>query len=202
MRFRETPLAGAFVVEIEAHADARGFFARTWCSREFAAHGLDPELVQASISRSALRGTVRGMHLQLPPSREAKLVRCTRGVIYDVIIDLRPSSPAYLRHFAIELSAQSCNALYVPAQLAHGFQTLEDDSEVLYQMSDFYAPELGFGLRWNDPAFGIQWPERDRITILPRDGQYQDFNAGRFETLLRSASASAPSQPQPGDAEP
>ena len=158
MKFRETPLSGAFVVDIEPHLDERGFFARTWCSQEFAAQGLEHALVQVSISRNARRGTVRGMHLQLPPSRESKLVRCTRGSIYDVIIDLRPESPTYLRHFALELQAQASNALYIPPLVAHGFQTLADDTEVLYQMTDTHAPELVYGVRWNDPAFAIGWP--------------------------------------------
>src|SRR5579871_3476458 len=125
MRFRHSPLKGAVVVEIEPHVDARGMFARTWCSREFAAAGLSDQLVQASISRNRARGTVRGMHLQLPPSAEAKLVRCVRGRIFDAIVDLRPQSPSYLQHFGIELSAADANALYIPPLVAHGFQTLE-----------------------------------------------------------------------------
>lgn len=187
MRFRETPLPGAFIVEIEAHTDLRGFFARTWCTREFAAHGLRDAVVQVSISRNERRGTVRGMHLQLPPSREAKLVRCTRGAIYDVIIDLRPESPTFLRQFGVELTATDCNALYVPELFAHGFQTLTADSDVLYQMSDFHSPELGFGIRWNEPAFAIDWPIRDGITILARDREYPDFDVGEFRRRLQSA---------------
>src|SRR5882672_1158554 len=187
MRFRETPLPGAFVVEVEPHADARGFFARTWCAREFAAHGLEANLVQASMSRNARRGTVRGMHVQLPPSQEAKLVRCTRGAIHDVIIDLRPDSPTFLSPFGIELSAASSNALFIPPQFLHGFQTLADDSEVLYQMTDFFAPDLVFGVRWDDPAFGIHWPSTEGITILPRDAEYPDFNVEAYRKAAQDA---------------
>lgn len=184
MRFRETPLRAAFMVEVEPHSDERGFFTRTWCAREFAAHGLQDMQVQTSISHNKRRGTVRGMHLQLPPSREAKLVRCTRGAIYDVIIDLRPDSRTYLQHFALELSADACNALYIPPLMAHGFQTLADGSEVLYQMTDFFAPELGYGVRWNDPAFGINWPIRDAITIVPRDAECPDFDDAGYRLRL------------------
>ena len=187
MKFRETPLSGAFVVDIEPHIDERGFFARTWCSQEFAAQGLEHGLVQASISRNARRGTVRGMHLQLPPSRESKLVRCTRGSIYDVIIDLRPESPTYLRHFALELQAQASNALYIPPLVAHGFQTLADDTEVLYQMTDTHAPELVYGVRWNDPAFAIGWPVQEPITIIGRDRDYADFDPGAYAARVQRA---------------
>ena len=187
MRFRETPLPGAFVVEIEPHADPRGFFARTWCSQEFAVHGLATQLVQASMSRNTRRGTVRGMHVQLPPSQEAKLVRCSRGAIYDVIIDLRTDSPTFLRHFGVELSAASGNALYIPAQFLHGFQTLADESEVFYQMTDYFAPELVFGVRWNDPAFDIRWPSPDSVTILPRDAEYPDFSVEAYRQAAQEA---------------
>jgi dTDP-4-dehydrorhamnose 3,5-epimerase len=187
MRFRETPLSGAFVVDIEPHADERGFFARTWCSREFAAQGLEHEVVQVSISRNLRRGAVRGMHLQLPPSRESKLVRCARGAIYDVIIDLRPESATYLQHFALELHAQDCRALYIPPLMAHGFQTLADECEVLYQMTDVHAPELVYGLRWNDPAFRIHWPIQEPITIIARDREYADFDAAAYGALVKKA---------------
>jgi dTDP-4-dehydrorhamnose 3,5-epimerase len=189
MRLRPTPLQGAFVVEIEPRADSRGFFARTWCAREFAAHGLHDALVQTSISYNERRGTVRGMHMQLPPSREAKLVRCTRGAIYDVIVDLDPQSPSYLQHYGVELSAEAYNALYIPPLKLHGFQTLRDHCEVLYQMSDFHAPDLGYGARWDEPSFAIDWPIRDAVTILPRDAQYGDFDAVRFRGELDAARA-------------
>jgi dTDP-4-dehydrorhamnose 3,5-epimerase len=184
MRFRAAPLAGAFVVSIEPHTDQRGFFARSWCSREFAEQGLPPEMVQTSISRNTRRGTVRGMHLQLPPSQEAKLVSCVRGAIYDVIIDLRPQSPTFLRPFGIELTAETHDALYVPALMAHGFQTLVDSTEVLYQMTDYFAGELAFGVRWNDPAFAIRWPIKDDVVILPRDEEYPDFDRAAYERHL------------------
>ena len=189
MQFQQTSVRGALVVSLEPSSDSRGFFARTWCAREFAAHGLPDTLVQSSMSRNEHRGTVRGMHLQLPPSREAKLVRCTHGAIYDVIVDLDPQSPTFLRHFGIELSATSYQALYIPPLMLHGFQTLQDASEVQYQMTDFYAPELGFGARWDDPAFGIQWPIRAAITILPRDAAYPDFNVDGYRSELAAARA-------------
>ncbi len=185
MQFRETSLPGVFVVEIEPKRDARGFFARTWCAREFADHGLADVSVQVGMSRNERRGTVRGMHMQLAPSQESKLVRCTRGNIFDVAIDLRPHSPTYLRHFGIELSALAYNALYIPPGLAHGFQTLADETEVLYQMSDYYAPEVSYGLRWTDPTFDIQWPIRRASVILPRDAAYPDFDRRAFEAMLK-----------------
>ena len=174
MRFLETDLVGAVLVEPEPFADERGLFARTWCAREFAAHGLDPRLVQASTSLSRRRGTLRGMHLQAPPHAEVKLVRCTRGAIYDVIIDLRPASPTFLRHLGVTLTEQNRVALYIPEGCAHGFQTLVDDSEVLYQMSAFHAPAAARGFRWNDPAFGITWPSPAPI-LNERDASYPDF---------------------------
>jgi dTDP-4-dehydrorhamnose 3,5-epimerase len=191
MRLRASPLGGAFVVEVEPHTDVRGFFARTWCAQEFREHGFESELVQASISGNDKRGTVRGMHLQLPPSREAKLVRATRGTIYDVIIDLRPQSPTYLKHFGVELNSRRHDALYIPPQFAHGFQTLEDDTEVLYQMTDFHKPELAYGLRWDDPAFAIVWPIHSPITIVPRDASYPDFSEADYESRLAATGAQA-----------
>jgi dTDP-4-dehydrorhamnose 3,5-epimerase len=191
MRLRALPLAGAFIVEIEPHPDLRGFFARTWCEREFGEHGLESKLVQASISRNDKRGTLRGMHLQLPPSREAKLVRATRGTIYDVIIDLRPQSPTYLKHFGVELNSRRYDALYIPPQFAHGFQTVEDDTEVLYQMTDFHKPELAYGIRWDDAAFAIDWPVRSPITIVPRDAGYPNFNQADYELRLPATGAQA-----------
>lgn len=185
MHFTATPLVGAFVIEIEPHMDERGFFARTWCAREFAAHGIGAAMVQTSISRNERRGTIRGMHLQLPPSIEAKLVRCTRGAIYDVIVDLRPQSPSYLEHFAIRLAADAYNAMYIPAWVAHGSQALDDETEVLYQMTDFYTPELGAGFRWNDPAFSINWPIRSDVILLRRDAQFADFNKSEHERRFR-----------------
>lgn len=191
MKFKPTPLEGAFVIEVEPHEDLRGLFARTWCAREFAEHGLETQMVQTSFSRNTQRGTVRGMHLQLPPSREAKLVRCTRGRIYDVIVDLRPQSPTFLQHFGVELSAESANALYIPTLFAHGFQTLVDACDVSYQMSDFYAPQLGFGLRWNDPALGIAWPIDGEVAMLARDREYPDFDPAAYRQAVQQAAGAA-----------
>lgn len=158
MRFEETPLAGAFVIEIEPHADDRGFFARAYCAREFEEHGLEPRVVQANLSYNRSKGTLRGMHYQAPPAGEAKLVRCIRGAIHDVIVDLRRDSPTYLQHVGVDLTAENRRALFVPALFAHGFQTLEDEVEVFYQVSEFYTPGAERGLRHDDPALGISWP--------------------------------------------
>ncbi len=177
MIFVDTPLHGAKVIELERIEDERGFFARSWCEREFAAHGLNPNLKQCNVSFNNYRGTLRGMHFQVAPYEEAKLVRCTMGVIYDVIIDLRNDSPTYLRHFGIELSAENRRMLYIPEGFAHGFQTLMENSEVLYQMSAFYQSGAASGVRWNDPAFGIEWPAVDQRIISPRDAAYPDYHA-------------------------
>ena len=179
MIFRETVVPGAFVIEPERLRDERGFFARTWCVRECAEHGLNPQVVQCSISVSEKKGTLRGLHYQAAPHAETKLVRCTRGAIYDVIVDLRADSPAFLRHFAVELSAENHTMLYVPEGVAHGFQTLADDTEVAYQMSAFHALAHARGVRWNDPAFAIAWPPGERI-ISERDRSYPDFAPGRM----------------------
>jgi dTDP-4-dehydrorhamnose 3,5-epimerase len=176
MTFTETQLSGAFIVDPEPIEDHRGFFARTWCQREYEAHHLNPRLAQSSVSFNKKKGTLRGMHYQIPPHAEAKLVRCTRGAIYDVIIDLRPESRTFKQHVAVVLTADNRRMLYVPEGLAHGFQTLQDDTEVFYQMSEFYFPEHARGVRWNDPAFGIVWPENDP-TIAERDRNYPDFTA-------------------------
>lgn len=174
MIFSETDLPGVWVVDPERHEDERGFFARSWCQREFAQRGLETRLVQCNISFNKRRGTLRGMHYQAAPYQEVKLIRCTRGAIHDVLIDLRPTSPTFRRHIAVVLDCESRRMLYVPEGLAHGFQTLEDDTEVFYQMSEFYAPDHARGVRWNDPAFGIRWPEAER-TISERDQHYPDF---------------------------
>lgn len=169
MIFRELPLAGAFVLEPERREDERGFFARTFCQRELEAHGLDPHVAQCNLSFNRRRGTVRGMHYQAAPAEEAKLVRCVRGAIFDVIVDARPGSPTLGRHATVEVTAENRLALYVPPGFAHGFQTLADDTELYYQMSAFYAPELSRGFRFDDPELAIEWPlpvamisERDR----------------------------------------
>jgi len=172
--FTETPLHGAFVVDLERHEDERGFFARSWCQEEFAQRGLETNLVQCNISFNTRKGTLRGMHYQIKPYLEAKLVRCTMGRIFDVMIDLRPTSPTYTQWFSIELTAENHRALFIPVGFAHGFQTLADDCEVFYQMSEFFHPECARGVRWNDPAFGIHWPDVTKI-ISPRDQEYPDF---------------------------
>lgn len=175
MKFIETILKGAFVIEPELIEDERGFFARAFCRREFEAHGLNPNLVQCSMSFNRQRGTLRGMHYQVPPYAECKLVRCTRGAIYDVIVDLRPNSPTFRRWVAVDLTTENRRILYVPQDFAHGFQTLTDNTEVFYQISEYYAPECSKGARWNDPAFQIRWP-LETLIISTRDQSYDDFD--------------------------
>jgi dTDP-4-dehydrorhamnose 3,5-epimerase len=174
--FTPTALAGAYIIDPQPLQDHRGFFARTWCRKEYEAHGLDARIAQCSISYNARKGTLRGMHFQKPPQEEIKVVCCTRGALYDVIIDLRAESPSFAQHLAVELTQHNRRMLYIPAGFAHGFQTLEDDTEVSYQMSEFYRPESACGVRWNDPAFNIAWPIRPPI-ILERDASYPDFHA-------------------------
>jgi len=156
--FTETILAGAFILDVEERRDSRGFFARTYCRDEFEAHGLDPDLVQGNLSYNNLGGTVRGIHFQFPPAAETKVVRCTRGALVDVIVDLRPESPTYLRHVAVELTADNRRSLYVPRRFAHGYQSLEDGTEVTYLTGTRYTPALESGLRHDDPALAIAWP--------------------------------------------
>lgn len=175
MIFTQTPLAGAYLIDPELLEDERGLFARSWCRREFEAQGLTPHLAQCNISLSHKKGTLRGMHYQCPPHEEVKLVRCTRGAIYDVALDLRPSSPTYKHWYAAELTADNHRMFYIPEGFAHGFVTLEDETEVFYQMSQFYSPEHARGVRWDDPAFNIQWPDGDKI-IAPKDRNWPDFS--------------------------
>lgn len=184
MKFVALGIHQACLVTIERHADQRGFFARTYCEQEFAAAGLPARFVQASISFNTMRGTVRGMHFQWPPSQEAKLVRCLRGAVFDVLLDLRPESPTYLRHLGIELDEEGREAVFIPHGVAHGFQTMADSTEVLYQMTDVHAPDLADGVRWNDHSFGIAWPIGDGIVISARDAQYPDFDRRAFEAQL------------------
>lgn len=172
--FKETKLKGAFVIEPERFEDHRGFFARSFSRTEFLEHGLRAEFVEAGISFNLRKHTVRGMHFQAPPNAQAKLVRCTRGAIFDVLIDLRPESPTYRQWFAQELTQHNSLMLYIPEGCAHGFQTLQDETEVFYQLSAGYAPASERGVRWNDPVFGISWPETDRIIINERDRTYPD----------------------------
>jgi dTDP-4-dehydrorhamnose 3,5-epimerase len=158
MIFTETALPGAFVVDIDARRDERGFFARAFCQREFGERGLKPVVAQANIAFNRVAGTVRGLHFQFPPAAETKLVRCTHGAIYDVIVDLRPESPTYLRHVGVELTAGNHRAVYVPERFAHGYQVLAPDTEITYQVGEFYAPELEGGLRYDEPRLAIAWP--------------------------------------------
>lgn len=174
MEFLKTKLPGVFEIRIEAKPDERGFFARTWCRTEFEAQGLAGNLVQCSLSFNKRKGTLRGMHYQIGPYEEAKLIRCTQGAIYDVVLDLRPRSPAFKDWIGVELTAGKRNMMYVPQGCAHGFLTLEDQSEVIYQMSEFQNPESARGVRWDDPAFQIKWPAKVEV-ISERDRTYPDF---------------------------
>ena len=178
MIFSELSLKDAYIIEIERLKDERGFFARSWCQREMKEHGLNARLVQCNISFNAKRGTLRGMHYQAKPFEEAKLIRCTVGSVYDVIVDLRPESKSFKQHIGIALTADSRKMVFVPEGFAHGFLTLEDNTEVFYQMSEFYAPDHASGFRWNDPAFGIRWPRQIRV-ISERDRTYADFDSSR-----------------------
>jgi dTDP-4-dehydrorhamnose 3,5-epimerase len=176
--FTETQLKGAYLVEPDRQTDDRGFFARMWCEREFERRGLNARLVQCNISFNGKRGTWRGMHYQVAPHEEAKLVRCTRGSIYDVIVDLRPDSLTFRRHLTVTLSGENRQMLYIPEHFAHGFITLEENTEVFYQMSAFYSPEHARGFRWNDPSFDIQLP-LEVTAISERDRDYADFQVRR-----------------------
>ena len=175
MIYRETKLHGVFEVSLQPNTDERGFFARSWCRDEFEQHGLNPALVQCNISFNKKEGTLRGMHYQLAPKAEDKIVRCLRGALFDAIIDLRPDSPTFLKHFTIELTAENRTMLYVPKGFAHGFITLEPDTEAFYLVTEYYAPDRERGLRYNDPKFGIQWP-LEPVVISDKDKNQPDFN--------------------------
>jgi len=174
LKFTETKLKGAYIIEPELIRDERGFFARSWCQKEFTERGLNPNLVQCNISFNLKKGTLRGMHYQAKPYEEAKLVRCTMGAIYDVIIDLRPESPTFKQWIPVELTAENRRMLYIPEGIAHGFQTLVDNTEVFYQMSEFYHSESSTGLRWDNPVFEIKWPIQVKI-ISDKDSSYKDL---------------------------
>lgn len=174
MQFTQTPLAGAYIVTPEPVADERGWLARVWCARELEAHGLEAQLAQNSLSFTRRRGTLRGMHYQRPPHAEAKMVTCVAGAIHDVILDLRPDSPTFGGHFSFRLEGASSAMLYVPRGFAHGFQALEDETLVLYQITEFHAPAAALGIRWDDPAFGIEWPIHPPV-LSARDRHWPDF---------------------------
>jgi dTDP-4-dehydrorhamnose 3,5-epimerase len=175
MIFKETKLVGAFIIEVLRMEDDRGFFGRSFCRNEFVNHGLNPEVAQCSISFNRYAGTLRGMHYQVAPHAEDKVVRCTRGSLYDVIVDLRRDSPTFKQWVAVELTGDNLRMLYVPKGFAHGFQTMADNTEIFYQMSEFYHPESARGIRWNDTAFEIQWPPGDRVILSDRDRNWPDY---------------------------
>lgn len=182
MLFEATKLQDAYLIKLQKIEDERGFFARSWCKNEFQAQGLDTNLAQCNISFNRHKGTLRGMHYQSPPHAETKLVRCTRGAIYDVIIDLRPDSPSFLQWIGVTLTPENGDILYIPKGFGHGFQTLTDDAEIFYQMSDFYAPQSAKGVRWDDPLFGIEWPlpptvlsDKDRALPAAAPAQFAEL---------------------------
>lgn len=182
MIFVKTAISGCKKVELEKHEDPRGFFARAWCAEDFEQAGLPATIVQSSLSFNRKAGTLRGMHLQLPPSKEGKYVRCIRGAIFDVVVDLRSQSESHLQSVTARLDDRQRDALFIPPGCAHGFQSLEDDSEVLYMMTDVYQPELSCGFRWNDPKFGIEWPIPNPI-MHERDAGYADYDSSFVDSL-------------------
>ena len=180
MRFVEARIPGVWRIGLEKREDSRGFFARIFCEEEFAGHGLITHYPQCNLTYNEKRGTLRGMHFQRPPKPEIKVVRCSRGAVYDVLLDLRPHSPMYLKYEAFELTAENRDSLYVPEGIAHGFQTLTDGVEMFYQMSEVYAPALNDGVRWDDPAFSIDWPLKDPI-LSDKDKSYPDYSVSPWE---------------------
>lgn len=176
MIFKETKFKGAYIIELEALEDERGFFARSFCQKEFKEHSLNPRIVQCNVSFNKRKGTLRGMHYQVAPHEEVKIVTCIKGAVYDVIIDLRADSPTYRQWFAVELSAENYKMLYIPEGFAHGFQTLEDSAVVFYQMSESYHPECARGVRWDDRTFGIKWPNIHHRIVSEIDKRYADFS--------------------------
>lgn len=175
MKFTQTKLKDAFIIEPEELRDNRGFFARVWCSKELEVHGLETNLAQANIAYNNSKGILRGMHYQRPPHQEVKLVRCTLGAVYDVIIDIRPQSPTFKQWIGVELSASNHRMLYVPRGFAHGYQTLTDEAELYYMVSEFYTPGAEGGIRWNDPAFNIEWPDENHRMLSEKDSSWPDF---------------------------
>lgn len=175
MIFKETKLKDAYIIELEKIGDERGFFSRVWCAKEFEAHGLVTRIAQANMSFNQEKGTLRGLHYQRPPHEEVKLMRCTRGAVFDVIVDLRPDSPTYLDWLGVELTADNYKMLYVPENFAHGYQTLTDNAEVFYPTSQFYAPQAEAGIRWNDPTLAIEWPITPPQVISDKDSSWPDY---------------------------
>ncbi len=190
MKISKTQLEDAYIIELEEFSDERGFFARAFCEDEFKAAGIDPRCAQSNICLNRARGTIRGMHLQLPPRAEAKLVRCMRGAVLDVIIDLRPDSPTYLEHLAVELSDTNRLSLFVPPLFAHGYQTLEDGTELYYQMSEVYAPGFERGIRYDDRSVAVRWPLEPTL-VSTKDRGWPEFTSGLQEELASLASAGA-----------
>ena len=192
MNFTETPLKSAFIIDVERREDSRGFFARVFCQREFAAHGLKQLIAQANVAFNRFKGTMRGMHFQFPPTAESKLVRCTRGAILDVIVDLRPESPTYLQHISVELTMDNHRALYVPERFAHGYQVLQENTETSYHVGEFYSPGDEGGLLYNDRRLGIEWP-LPVTEISPKDAAWRTLDevesqiARRMSTVPRPA---------------
>lgn len=184
MKFIETHLKGAFLIELEKHTDGRGFFARTFCRNEFAQYGLNPGIAQSNIAHNIRRGTIRGMHFQYPPATETKLVTCTRGAIVDIIVDLRPESETYLQNFSAELTEDNMRALYVPERFAHGYQTLRDKTDTTYQMGALYMPSLQAGIKYDDPRLGLKWPLEPSM-ISEKDQTYRAFDEIQAELKER-----------------
>ena len=189
MIFTETELKGAFILDLERRGDERGFFARMFCQREFAGHGLKHLIAQANVASSTRKGTLRGMHFQFPPAAETKLVRCSRGAILDIIVDLRPESPTYLRHAAVELNEDNHRALYVPERFAHGYQCLTDHTETTYHVGEFYTPSMEGGLKYDDPRLGLSWP-LPVTSLSPKDAQWKLLDEVESEIRRRMAATS------------
>jgi len=194
MIFTETPLAGAFILDLERRTDERGFFARTFCRNEFASHGLNPAVAQANVAFNLHRGTVRGLHFQFPPAAETKFVRCTRGAIFDVIVDLRPESPTYLRHTGVELTADNRRGFFIPQRFAHAYQVLEDETEITYLVGEFYTPAAESGLAYDDPRLAIAWPLAVR-DVSEKDGRWPRLDAVEPEIRRRMTIAPGTSAP-------
>ena len=191
MKFTETKLNGAYILDLERREDSRGFFARSFCQHEFEEHGLKPVIAQSNVAFNLKKGTLRGMHFQYPPAPETKLVRCTRGAILDIIVDLRPESPTYLQHIGVELNDENGRSLYVPERFAHGYQVLQDDTETSYQVGEFYAPETEGGLLYNDPALGLEWP-LPVTSISDKDAAWQPLSEIEGEVKHRMLQSTEP----------